>query len=122
MHKVTGILLIAAAITGISGCYYDKADLVYPNVACDTAAVSYNSGIQTLMSTYCYECHAGAASGSFGINLDTYSNLKAVADNGKLLNRLTTNDPSIMMPKGGPRLSDCDINAFRKWVNNGAPN
>ncbi len=122
MKNLLTILIVIITTGSISGCYYDKAELLYPSASCDTSSVTYSAKIQNIIQTNCYSCHADSAIGSFGINLDSYANLKLYAENGELMNRITTTDPSIMMPKGGPKLADCDINKIRAWINNGTPN
>lgn len=122
MKKILSLIMIAFVIAAFQGCYYDKAELVYPTQNCDTTNMKYTTGIQNIIHAHCDVCHAGSASGSFGINLDSYGDLKAWADNGTLLDRVTSTDPAVMMPKGGPRLSDCEINKIKAWINNASPN
>src|SRR4051812_28774397 len=113
MKKILSILVVTISIAGMQGCYYDKEELAYPSTACDTAAMTYTTNIQPIIQNFCYSCHAGAATGSFGINLDSYANLKVEANSGELVHRITSTDPAFMMPKGGPRLSDCDISKIQ---------
>ena len=121
MRKILNLVIVFVVIAAFQGCYYDKAELVYPTSGCDTVNMKYTTTIQSIIQSNCNVCHAGTASGANGIKLDSYTELKAKATSGILLNRITSTDPSIMMPKGGPRLSDCDINKFRAWINNGTP-
>jgi mono/diheme cytochrome c family protein len=115
---VTGIISLS-----ITGCYYDKAELIYAQQpTCDTAGMTYTKNIAPIIQANCYSCHAGTASGSFGINLDSYTSLRAMARSGELLNRLTTTDLSERMPKGGGKLPDCDIAKINAWIQNGTPN
>ena len=123
MRRILTVITITILVAGFSGCYYDKEEIVYAGNAstCDTTNIKYNSAVQSIIQQRCYSCHAGTASGSLGINLDSYAELKVSADNGELLRRITTTDPSELMPKGGPRLSDCEISKISNWVNNGSP-
>jgi hypothetical protein len=54
--------------------------------------------------------------------LDTYARVKTVADNGKLMGVITHANGFPQMPKGGNKLSDCNIAKIKKWVDAGAPN
>ena len=115
-------MLIAFIFTG---CYYDKAELTYPSntsVTCDTSAVKYSVDILSIMSANCNACHSGTATAGGGIKLDSYTGLKAYATNGQLLNSILQNGIVAAMPQGGGKLSDCDINKVRAWINNGTPN
>jgi cytochrome c553 len=122
MKKVIIVLIVIISIaTVFSGCYYDKADLVYPKTSCDTTNMTYTTSIRSIISTNCNVCHGGTAAGAQGIKLDSYSALKGQGSTGELMRRLTTTDPIKMMPQGGPRLSDCDIAKINWWVNHGSP-
>jgi mono/diheme cytochrome c family protein len=119
------ILSIILIVIIFSGCYYDKAELTYPantSVTCDTSAVKYSVDILSIMSANCNSCHSGTATSGGGIKLDSYTGLKTYATNGQLLNSLLQNGIVAAMPQGGAKLSDCDINKVRSWINNGTPN
>lgn len=118
------LLLLVGLTAGVfSGCYYDKKEVVAPTpitpATCDTAGMTYTANIQSIMQAYCYSCHQGAATGANGITLDNYADLKG--EGTELINRITSNDPSVMMPRNGPKLSDCDIAKISAWMNSGAP-
>ena len=121
MRKILIVLTIALSVFYLQGCYYDKADLVYPKSDCDTTGMTYTSDIQSIITTRCSGCHNGTASIS-GVDLMNYQQLKLRADNGVLLDRITTTDMSKLMPQGGPRLPDCEINKIKAWMNRNSPN
>ncbi len=86
--------------------------------ACDTVNMTYTANVQPILQANCYSCHGnGGASG--GINLDTYENVKIVAANGELIGTITHAAGHSPMPKGGSKLSDCDINIIKDWINRG---
>ena len=122
MKIVFPIVLIVFFLTG---CYYDKAELTYPSngtATCDTTAVTYSVDMLSIMGSNCYSCHSGTASSGGGIPLDTYTGLKAYVNNGQLLNSVLQNGTVNAMPLNGTKLSDCDINKIRAWINNKTPN
>jgi hypothetical protein len=45
-----------------------------------------------------------------------------VADNGKLVGAITHAAGFLPMPQSAPKLSDCNINKIKDWVNRGALN
>lgn len=113
------LIMVVCIISAFVGCAYDKKELIYPTVTCDTTNVTYTDVIEPLVRQRCYSCHAGPGGGISGTSLDSYDDLKTVASFGEVVHRITTTDPSEMMPKGGPRLSDCEISKITTWVNNG---
>ena len=114
-------LAITFSAVFVVGCKYDKQELINSVSTCTIDSMTYTKDIQSIIQNNCYSCHAGTASGSFGINLDSYNDLKFEAQSGELLRRLVSTDPSEMMPKGGPRVSDCDINKINAWIQAGTP-
>jgi uncharacterized membrane protein len=89
--------------------------------ACDVTNVTFNSTIRPTINNKCVGCHSGRAPQG-GFSFDTYAGVKAKVDDGRLwgaVNHLPGYSP---MPKGGAKLSNCEINQFRKWIEAGAPN
>lgn len=119
------IILFVTLIVSLSSCYYDKLEEITPNTSgtdstltCDTSAsVTYTAKIQPILSKYCTGCHAGSA-GSGGVSLNTYEAAKAVAESGKLYGSVSWDGTASKMPKGGNKISDCDIALIKKWASN----
>jgi len=107
-----------------AGCYYDKASLVYPATGgdCDTSNVTLSVELNNILAANCNSCHGGNGASGGGIVLDTYNGLHARVLNGDLLSAITQDGKVTPMPEGGVKLSDCDINKFKAWINAGAPN
>jgi hypothetical protein len=121
MKKWIGFLSFVLLAWSLTGCYYDREDKVYPNgAACDTSLASYNNKVKPILQSNCYGCHSGGSPVA-GFALETYAQVKVVADNGKLVGAVTHAAGFSAMPKGLPKLSDCDIALITKWVNLGAP-
>jgi len=88
---------------------------------CDTLNVTYAVTIRNIISNKCQGCHNGAGA-SAGIDLSTYTGVKAKITDGRLwgaINHLPGFSP---MPKNGAKLSDCEITQVRKWIDAGSPN
>ena len=93
------------------------------NNNCDTANMEYQADIVPILSTFCYSCHGeNTNSGSMGIILEGFDNIKSRADNGTLVGVISHASGYPPMPKDGTKLSDCNINKITSWVNNGAQN
>lgn len=89
--------------------------------SCDTANVTFTSSVKTIITNKCQGCHGGGAPQG-GINLTTYTDVKAKVDDGKLWGSINHLQGFSPMPKNGIKLSDCEIAVFRKWIAAGAPN
>ncbi|MFN5218115.1 MAG: hypothetical protein ACK5CL_05045 [Sphingomonadales bacterium] len=86
---------------------------------CDSTQFTFSGSIKPMIEKYCVGCHTYPnASGS--VELSSHTGVAFVAKNGTLLNSLT--HPTNWMPKGGKKLSDCEIKQFEKWINAGAKN
>lgn len=116
---VFGIILL-------SGCYYDKKEILYPRQAngCDTVKATYSRIVAPIITSNCLGCHSSktAASMGGGYDLEGYDKLAPYAGQNGLLIRTITHDPGVApMPPSG-KLSDCEITEVTTWVNEGAVN
>jgi hypothetical protein len=119
--KRTRLLLTILTLFVLSGCYYDKEDLLYGG-SCDTTNVAYSTTITSLLNNYgCMGCHVGS-NPSGGINLETYANVKTVVDNGKLYGSITHTTGFKPMPDGAAKMTTCDINKVKTWIDTGTLN
>lgn len=100
------------------GCRYDKP--VLPAV-CDTAIVTFSGSVKPILVTHCLNCHTGTTA-PLGVRLDSYTAVKTVALNGKLLGTITHSPGFSPMPQNQAKLTDCQIATISKWINNGALN
>jgi len=99
-------------------------------------AVSYSEDIRPILVGRCLECHhpGGQGTEASGLDLTTYEGLMKGTKFGPMivpgepdtssLMRLIDHkvDPSIRMPHGKKKLSQCDRDAFRLWIKQGAQN
>lgn len=126
MKKLQALLntFILATVVALlfSGCYYDVEEELYPSSGtCDTTAITYAATIAPIMNQYCVSCHSGSApSGS--IDLSSYANVKASADDGSLYGSMSHDPNWSEMPKGGNKVDDCTLLKLQIWINNGTPN
>lgn len=122
MKRLFRFLLITTSILTFQSCYYDNEETLYPVAAdCDTLNVTYSATIAPIMNTNCNFCHGGS-SPLAGINTDSYSGLKDVVDNGRLWGAINHNSGFSPMPKDRPKLSDCNLDKIRIWIDEGALN
>jgi mono/diheme cytochrome c family protein len=103
-----------------SGCYYDtENELYFDSIACDSVAGTYLSEVKPIIDRNCISCH-NSASPSAGIVLDNHTGLSANAT--RALASMNHEAGVSQMPKGSPKLSDCDIKKVRVWIDKGKPN
>jgi hypothetical protein len=123
------VLLILTTILFVSiteSCYYDKADLLYPDgkTPCDTSVVAkFSSEVLPIMNANCNTsgCHS-TTSASGGIILDTYAGVKTQALNGRLMGSMNQTGAYSSMPKGAAKLPSCTLTKIQQWINSGTPN
>lgn len=122
------ILSLAASLAVIAlACSKSSSDTVTtppPSPGgCDTVNMKYIANVVPILQSHCYECHGtNTSAGSGGIVLQGYDELKSKADNGQLVGVITHAAGFPAMPSNKPKLSDCDINIIKSWINNGAQN
>lgn len=93
------------------------------NNNCDTVNSHYLADVVPILTNNCYRCHGAATnSGSLGIILEGYSNLKPYAESGTLIGVITHATGYPPMPEDGGKLSDCNINIIKSWIANGIQN
>lgn len=86
---------------------------------CDSSHVTYDSAVVIITQSWCVTCHGGSAP-AYGLSLNTYDQVKASVNSGRLMGAIRQENGYFPMPKGG-QLSPCDIAIFQKWVNLGMP-
>jgi len=121
--QLSAIVLVQLLILFyLSGCYNDSAEYLYPEVpgSCDTTNVTFAGSIKPITDGNCKTCHSGPAP-SGNVNIENYSQVKAIADDGRLVNVINGTNGKPLMPQGGA-LPGCSIRIIEIWVAAGAPN
>jgi mono/diheme cytochrome c family protein len=85
------------------------------NTNCDTTTVTFNVTVHPIIKTNCESCHSGSSAGG-GVQLVSYDDIKASAASGRLMGTIRHEQGYSAMPKGGNKLSDCDIAKLDKWI------
>lgn len=88
---------------------------------CDSTKFKFAADVQPIINTYCKGCHNNI-SASGGYSYETYAGILVPIQNGRFLGAIQHQNGFSPMPKGGNKLSDCQITIIQKWIANGAPN
>lgn len=114
----------ASAVATVESCYFDKADVLYPDVNCVTTGITYTNFVASIMNTQCASsgCHS-ATNPSAGINLATYASTKsyATASQAAFLGSMRHTSGFSNMPKGAAKLPTCTILKIEAWISAGMP-
>lgn len=82
---------------------------------CDTLNVTFNGSVLPIFQANCLGCHSGS-NPLYGLDLTNFDHLAAIIDNGSLAGSISHEDGFYPMPKGGAKLSDCDIRTIEIWA------
>ena len=120
-------LLLPLILLVLSGCYYDSEEALYgkPGTGvCDTSVTKFSTQIKPIINSYCIGCHSNsvALSSGGGIKLEDYADVKFYALNGRLMGTINHSVGYSSMPKGGGKISDCDILIIQTWISKGTLN
>ncbi|MBY0425938.1 MAG: cytochrome c [Cytophagales bacterium] len=114
MNRLLAVVLLAISL---QSCYTKKLSEYQP-VTCDTTQVTFTNQVQPILNANCVVCHKTGGSGPF--SLEQYADAKSNATN--VLHAIKHDAGYSPMPKGGGKLSDCDISVIQRWINLNYPN
>jgi mono/diheme cytochrome c family protein len=111
----------AAGLVLAAGCTYAHGP--DPGPCPDVAPATYAAVIAPIVSAHCLECHGHAVYQTLGGGNDysTYQGFKNQSAS-YMLGCVRHTPGTDAMPKGRPKLSDCDIARLQAWVDAGQPN
>ena len=105
----------------MGGCYYDVEEELYGATTCDTTHTTYSVTISGIIHNYaCLSCHGGASLQG-GFSLQTYADVKAKVNDNRLWGAINHASGFAPMPQGMSKMSQCDINKIKAWIDAGAP-
>ena len=119
-------LLLTVCFSFLS-CTYKKHSGIAPVVSVANTAVSYNTDIKPILTTYCYgigaqTCHVTNSNQGANGDFTSYTGLKNKVINGTIQSRVF--NPGGGMPPSystGPKtLTATDLQKFKDWVAQGA--
>ena len=81
--------------------------------------VTYETHVKSIINTNCIFCHSNPPENGAPMSLITYENVKEAVENRDLINRISSEDLSFLMPFGGPRLPQNLIDTVIQWQEDG---
>ncbi|MDX1939772.1 MAG: cytochrome c [Saprospiraceae bacterium] len=102
-------------------CTSDNEEDLFPDSDCDAKNVTYSQTVTSIIQSNCLSCHSQNIQ-TAGINLEGYNNIKVYAQNGFLYGAISHAPGFTPMPFGGAKLSACDIQKIKAWIDAGALN
>ena len=108
------------ALFCFSGCKKDKVQYQSPSIICCELAdsITYSKNINQILTNNCLPCHQYPGAG--GINLDNYSDAKAIALSGQLYHSVIHDSNYVIMPPPPQtELDSCNIIAIKNWITQG---
>lgn len=105
-----------------SSCYYDNKEDLYQYIIdeeCTATEAAFTADISPIIVNNCTRCHRnGREDGN--VNLEGYNRVLPYAQNGQLLGTMDHATGYSIMPPSGPKVSFCDIEKVKLWLDAGA--
>lgn len=118
MNKLFYLTPILSLI--LVSCLKDSPDdLNSDKVITIPEVVTYDKDVKQIFDANCISCHS-ADFAEKGLKLDNFNDVKNGILNRGLVDRISreSND-DLLMPQGGPKLSNSSIEIIKKWQANG---
>jgi hypothetical protein len=114
------LMIILATQVLLCSCIREKVKnptiIAVPCEVKDT--LTYQGQIAPILSQNCFPCHVYPGSG--GINMDNFTDVKAVALSGMLVQSIIHDTTYVIMPPPPQKLLDsCDIKRIKRWIQTG---
>ena len=91
----------------------------YEEISGEIENPTYTLNVKSIIDNNCLSCHS--SSGGEFPTMETYLQVKNVAQNGNMICRIDDQSCGSVMPQAG-RMPQTSINTIKKWVTNGFPN
>ena len=118
VNQISGLSAMPKGGTKLSSCDIAKIGIVVRKIVdslntivCDTTNITFTGTILPILQTYCLACHstANAATLGSGYQFETLADFTALAKTGLLMNSINQTNGISPMPKGGNKLTACNI-------------
>ncbi|WP_298156939.1 hypothetical protein [Flavobacterium sp.] len=105
----------------LTSCNNDSPDDLIDNVPLPET-VTYEANVKSIITNNCLSCHTAPPVNGAPMQLTTYEDVKNAVLNRGLLNRIARqNGEDGLMPNGGPRMPQQNIDIINQWATDGLP-
>ena len=112
-------LLLLLPSVFLLGCANDSPDDLTADVP---QTVTYNANVKSIIANNCLSCHSAPPANGAPMQLTTLENVKEAIQNRGLLDRISRDEGAFgLMPNGGPRMPQTNIEIINAWAANGFP-
>jgi hypothetical protein len=124
------IIFSVIVLLGFQQCSSDGKDITLPDDSntpdCDVSNVTFSGTVWPIISSNCTSCHSGTSPNG-GVRLESFATIKVQASipagsYGSLYGAISHNSGNNPMPRNANKLSDCDIQLIKAWIDAGMPN
>lgn len=102
-------------------CSYDSEEELFEGDCGLIENMSLQEDIAPILQANCYTCHASDIA-TAGVDLESYTSLKTLSENGLLLGAINHQQGFAAMPPSGEMLDECNIKKIETWINEGIQN
>ena len=113
--------ILGVLIIWFISCENQNEEDLFGKSDCDTNNVSYSGYVEPLIENHCYACHSNANLIA-PFSLEGYDNVKIRVTTGQLYGALNHQQGYQKMPRGRPKLPECDLSKINNWIREGAHN
>ncbi len=107
----------------ISSCTTSSPLELRDSLPVDLNNITYQQNVKKIIDANCIQCHGTTPTNGAPMSLTTYANVRdAVSASGTrgIINRIERNPgDGLLMPQGGPKLQQDDINIIKIWQTQG---
>lgn len=113
-NKVLSALLFSGLL--LYGCTFDSPDDLIDSVEIpEGEMVTYNGHVKSIIDNNCLNCHSNPPQNGAPMGLVNYQQVKNAVQSRDLIQLISTQDLSEVMPLGGPRLPQNLIDIVIQW-------
>lgn len=119
MKRIIYILPLFALFITVSCSNESPSDLTIPQPI-QPAVLKYTTNVRPIIESNCIPCHTDPPVNGAPMKLTTYDDVKYAVNNRGLLDRISRPQGAPgMMPNGGTRLPQANIDLIHKWKADG---
>lgn len=123
MRIIKPWLTICLLVLLLNACKHSPDEIAQPNpppddttTVCDSVNVTFAGTVWPILAAKCVSCHNNTSGNNGNIDLNKYEDIARIAVSGQLMGAIEHRAGYSAMPKGGNKLSVCDIAKIGRWI------